>query len=124
MTSVKRIPLYDETAAISCSLTPEEIPARLATIERMRTELGRLERVEDGLLLHFAPQGDLEAELRQFALDEKRCCSFWGFAVSRDAGDLSLRWEAPPNAAPLLDQLEAFFTGDEPAEILAGLLSL
>ena len=119
---VKRIPLYDETAAISCSLTPEEIPARLATIERMRRELARIERVDDGLLLHFAPDAALEDELRQFALDEKRCCSFWGFAVTSVDGDLALRWEAPPNAAALLDQLDAFFTGDEPAEILAGLL--
>jgi hypothetical protein len=120
---MKRIPLYDETATISCSLTPEEIPARLATIERMRTELERLERHEHGLLLHFPPSNaDLEADLRQFALDEKRCCQFWGFEVLATDAQLALRWDAPPTAAALVDQLEAFFTGDEPAEILAGLL--
>ena len=119
----KSIPLYDESAAIACSLTPEEIPARLATIERMRTDLTSLERTEHGLLLHFPPSASLDAELRQFALDEKRCCAFWGFAVRTDGpSQLALLWEAPPSAAGLVDQLEAFFTGDEPTEILAGLL--
>jgi hypothetical protein len=120
---MKRIPLYDETATISCSLTPEEIPARLATIERMRGELASHERTDHGLLLHFPPSASLEAELRQFAVDEKRCCQFWGFEVrTADATGLALVWEAPPSAAELVDQLEAFFLGDEPAEMLAGLL--
>ncbi len=120
----KAIPLYDETATISCSLTPDEIPARLATIERIRNEHTELERTEHGLLLHFPPSSVLEADLRQFALDEKRCCQFWGFAVhTTDAPTgLALQWDAPPAATTLVDQLEAFFAGDEPAEILAGLL--
>ena len=117
----KAIPLYDETATISCSLTPEEIPARLATIERMRTDHTGLERTEHGLLLHFPPSAGLEADLRQFALDEKRCCQFWGFAVHAEPG-LALQWDAPPSATDLVDQLEAFFTGDDPAEVLSGLL--
>ena len=117
----KAIPLYDETATISCSLTPDEIPARLATIERMRTDHTGLERTEHGLLLHFPPSAGLEADLRQFALDEKRCCQFWGFAVHAEPG-LALQWDAPPSATDLVDQLEAFFTGDDPAEVLSGLL--
>ena len=120
---MKRIPLYDETAPIACSLAPEDVPERLATIERLRTEHVGLDRTEHGLLLHFAPEPGLEAELRAFALDEKRCCSFWGFAVDASAADdLTLAWEAPPSAAALIDELESFFTGDAPAEILAGLL--
>ena len=123
---MKRIPLYDDTATISCTLSPEELPARLATIARMRTDLVRLDRTEHGLLLHFPPDGpdrpDLEADLRQFAVDEKRCCQFWGFAVVTDGGGLALQWDAPPSAETLIDRLEAFFTGDEPADALAGLL--
>ena len=118
----RRLPLYDETATISCSLTPEEIPDRLATIDRIRTEHDSLERTEHGLLLHFPPSTDLEAELRQFALDEKRCCQFWGFEVLADADALALRWDGPPSATPLIDELEAFFGGDRPVEVLAGLL--
>ena len=119
------LPLYDETATVSCTLSPEELPGRLATIERLRTDLTRLERTEHGLLLHFPPSAGLEAELRQFALDEKRCCQFWGFEVLADGPSddgLALRWDGPPTAAELVDRLEAFFEGDDPADTLAGLL--
>jgi hypothetical protein len=118
----RSIPLYDETATISCTITPAEIPARIATLERMRTDHVRLERTEHGLLLHFPPSAGIEADLRQFAVDEKRCCSFWGFEVRTDDGGLALRWDGPPSAAELVEQLEAFFAGDEPADFLAALL--
>ena len=116
------LPLHDETAPIACSLTPDEIPARLATIDRIRHGHDHLERTDHGLRLHFPPDAELEAELRQFALDEKRCCQFWGFDVHAEDGELALRWDGPPAAAELLDRLEAFFLGDEPVEVLADLL--
>ena len=119
---MKRIPLYDETATISCSLSAEEIPARLETIDLLRRRHDHLERTEHGLLLHFAPDADLEAELRRFAVDEKRCCQFWGFDVLTGDGGLALRWDGPPSASALVDQLEEFFVGDAPVERLAGLL--
>jgi hypothetical protein len=121
----KRIPLYDETAAIACTIAPEEIPGRLATIERMRSSLRRLERTEHGLVLHFPPatgEDDLEDELRRFAVDEKRCCQFWGFDVVTSDDELALRWDGPPSAHELVDRLEAFFHGDEPADVLTSLL--
>lgn len=87
----------------------------------MRTTLTSLERTEHGLLLHFPFCSDVEAELRRFAADEKRCCQFWGFEVL-SGDDLTLRWDAPPSAGDLVDELEAFFRGDAPASALAGLL--
>src|SRR4051794_20327670 len=118
---MKRIPIYDEPAPIACTLTSTERPARIKLIERMRDDLHRLERSEDGLVLHFPARDDLEADLRRFAIDEKRCCEFWGFEVAR-GDDLTLRWDAPPAAADLITRLEAFFEGDAPALDLAGLL--
>ena len=62
------------------------------------------------------------ADVRRFAVEEKRCCAFWGFAVETGAG-LTLQWDAPPDATELVDGLEAFFTGDGPlSDALAGLL--
>jgi hypothetical protein len=119
---MKLIPLYDETAPIACTISADEIPARVAIIERMRDRLERLERTEHGLLLHFPPgDRDLEADLHRFAVDEKRCCEFWGFDVITD-DRLALRWDAPPTAAELIDRLEEFFRGDVAALDLAGLL--
>ncbi|HUP85295.1 MAG TPA: hypothetical protein VM143_06480 [Acidimicrobiales bacterium] len=118
---MKLIPIDDDTAPIACTITTDEIPARVELIERMRANLDRLDRTEHGLLLHFPVQDDIEADLERFAIDEKRCCEFWGFEVLL-GDDLTLRWDAPPTAAALIDRLEAFFRGDEPALDLAGLL--
>ena len=118
---MKLIPIYDETAPIACTISDDEIPARIELVERMRSNLNHLERTEHGMLLHFPVRSDIETDLRRFAVDEKRCCEFWGFDVLTADG-LSLRWDAPPSATALIDRLDAFLRGDEPASELAGLL--
>ena len=119
---MKPIPLYDETAPVACTISDEEIPDRVAQLERMRDNLDAVERTDHGLLLRFPVRADIEADLRRFAIDEKRCCQFWGFDVVTDGG-LALRWDAPPTADALLDRFEAFFGGDGTSPLdLAGLL--
>ncbi len=119
---MKPIPIYDATAPIACTIDPADIPERIALVEGMRTRLARLERTDHGLLLHFTSDPETEADLRRFAVDEKRCCQFWGFDVAVAGEDLTLRWDGPPSATEILDRLEAFFLGDEPASELAALL--
>ena len=87
----------------------------------MRTNLDFIERTECGLLLHFPARDDIAADLRRFAIDEKRCCEFWGFEISA-SDELTLQWEGPPDAAEIVDRLHAFFQGDEAGVDLAGLL--
>lgn len=118
---MKLIPLYDETAPVACTISEDEIPGRIELVQRMRSNLERVERTDHGMLLHFEVRPDIEADLRRFAVDEKRCCEFWGFDVLSAEG-LTLRWDAPPSAGELIDRLHAFFTGDEPTSALAGLL--
>ena len=120
-THTELIPIYDATAPIACTITAAEIPERIELIDRLRTTLTSLERTERGMLLHFPAGSGIEADLRRFAVDEKRCCQFWGFEVLA-GDDLTLRWDAPPSAGDLVDQLEAFFRGDAPASALAALL--
>lgn len=117
----RRLPLYDEAAPIACTIRPEEVAERLAVIERMRADHERSERTAHGLLLHFPPREEVETYLGRFAVDEKRCCAFWGFAVEHEGG-LALRWDGPPAATDLVDRLEAFFAGDGPLTLLDGLL--
>lgn len=119
---MKLIPLYDETAPIACTISDDDKPERIAQIERMRANLARLERTEHGIRLHFPRQADVEADVRQFALDEKRCCQFWGFEVSTEGGNVALRWDGPPNAAELVDRVVAYLEGDAPITEIAGLL--
>ena len=119
---MKPIPIYDATAPIMCTIGSDEIPARIELVERMRERLGSIERTEHGLLLRFEPDADVEADLRRFAVDEKRCCRFWGFDVMATETALTLRWDGPPDARELLDLLHDYFEGDTPLAAISGLL--
>ena len=109
---MKRIPIYDATAAVTCTIGTEEVADRLALVERLRRAVARVERTEHGMLLHFSNRPAVEADVRRFAVDEKRCCQFWGFAVGVVADELTLQWDAPPDAGELIERLYAYFTGD------------
>jgi hypothetical protein len=119
---MNRIPIYDATAPIACTISTVEIPDRIELVERIRTNLTAIERTPDGLLLHLPPTPSNRADLERFAVDEKRCCQFWGFAVTPDDRRLTLRWDGPPGAHELLDRLHGYFTGSEPLTEIAGLL--
>jgi hypothetical protein len=119
---VKPIPIYDDTAPIACTIGADEIPERIALVERMRSNLARIDRTEHGLLLQLAKRDDIEADVRTFTVDEKRCCQFWGFAVDTTATAITLRWDGPPATGDLLDQLHAWFDGDDPITTISGLL--
>lgn len=122
MATSARIPIHDATAPLVCTITEAEVPERIELLERMRAALGRVERTEHGLLLHFPREAALEADLRRFAADEKQCCRFWGFEVGAMPESLTLRWDGPSAAAEILDEIQSFFEGDAPFTLLSGLL--
>lgn len=116
------ISIRDATAPVACTASREELRSRIEQMGRMRAVMTRLERTERGLLLHFPDRPDLRTELHTFAVDEKRCCQFWGFAIDTPSGALTLRWDGPPDTAELIDRLYAYFEGDEPLTADSGLL--
>ena len=118
----KHIPLYDETAPITCTAGASEIADRIALIERMHGLSSRVDRGEHGLLLHFPNEPGVEADVRRFTVDEKACCAFWGFAVDVAGNEVLLRWDAPPALDDYVDKLQAYFEGDEPLSAVSGLL--
>ena len=119
---MKLIPIYDDTKPIACTIDRAEVPARVELVDRMRSNLAAIERTEHGMLLRFPNASDIEADLKRFALEEKRCCEFWGFAIAAEGDNLTLRWDAPPDAEPLVDRLLAYFNGDAEFTSIAGLL--
>lgn len=119
---MKRIPIYDVNVPISCTIDRADIPQRIELIERLRDSLASIERTEHGLLLRFPNWNDVVGDVRRFAVDEKRCCSFWGFDVTMMGEQVALRWDAPPAAADLVTQLVAYFEGDMPITAIEGLL--
>ena len=118
---MKLIPIYDATAPIACT-AGDELPIRIAQIERLRAHLRRVERTEHGLLLSFPGRPEIEDDVRRFAVEEKGCCAFWGFAVAVDGDGLTLRWDGPPDTGEIIDRLHEFFEGDEPLALDSGLL--
>ncbi len=122
MPEPKLIPIYDDTAPIACTITDAEIPERIELIERMRAAMISIDRTPTGLVLHFPDRPAVRADLATFAVDEKRCCQFWGFDIIDETDGVALRWDAPPTADELVGQLQTFFTTDAPISVLDGLL--
>jgi hypothetical protein len=122
MTRRSAIPLYDATVPVACTADSEDLAARMELVERLRVNLERIERTEHGLRLEFPDRPDVEADVRRFVVDEKRCCQFWGFAVDFHDDRISLRWDAPPSVDEVVTRLLAYFRGDEPLTSLSGLL--
>ena len=116
------LPLHDDTAPIVCTIGDDEKADRVTLLERMRQTATTIERTETGLLLEFERNESTVADAHRFAVDEKRCCEFWGFAVVEGDDDLALRWDGPPAAAEVLDRLEAVLRSDAPIESISGLL--
>jgi hypothetical protein len=116
----ERIPIYDATAPIACTADGSEIAARIEQLERIHTQLERVERTPDGLLLHLPNRPDIEADVRQLVVDEKGCCQFWGFEVATTVDEIVLRWDGPPEVTAFMDDLLARLEGDEPITALDG----
>lgn len=116
------LPLYDDTVPIVCTIGSEEKADRIAIIDHLRSAMTTLQRTDTGLLLTFPRTDDIESDVRRFAVDEKRCCQFWGFAVLDSDDELVLRWDGPPTATDLLDTLEDVLRSDVPIERIEGLL--
>jgi hypothetical protein len=119
---VKRIPLYDESAPIACTIGADETADRMSLLERLRASHRTLDRTDHGILMRFPADPGVEADVRQLTIDEKRCCAFFGFEVTTTAGDVVLRWDAPPDAGTIIDGLADWFNGDAAPTALAGLL--
>ena len=119
---VESIPIYDDTVPISCTIDRTDIPERIALIERLRAHLVAIDRTEHGMLLRFPYQRDVADDVRRFTVDEKRCCSFWGFDVTTTDDKIALRWDAPPAAGDLVAQLVAYFEGNGALTAIEGLL--
>jgi hypothetical protein len=119
---MKRLPLYDADAPIVCSIGASDVPERIELVERLRSALLRLDRTEHGMLLHFPNDPAVEDDLRRFVIDETSCCRFWGFAVEVEPDALRLRWDGPPTAEDVIEELVTFFSGSGPFTPVFGLL--
>jgi hypothetical protein len=95
---------------IACSLTADELPARLADMEAIGRD-ALLAVVTSGrrATLRFRSRAATRERLAAIVAAESQCCAFLKFGLV-DAGDaLVLSIDAPPGAEPVLDDLVAAF---------------
>src|SRR5688572_3462023 len=86
---------------IACTLSPEELPQRLARF-RMVAEAARVVRDTDqGVLLEFSPAGRYAAEILDLVLAERACCAFLRFVLELEPEPdlLRVRIESPGGVA-------------------------
>jgi hypothetical protein len=112
-------PLYDPTKPIACTIDAADIPEHVARLERIRSQLTRIDRTAFGVVLVLPDSDSNASDVEQLAVEEKRCCEFWGFQLVR-AGGVMLRWDGPPEATAWMDALVEYFEGRTPIGGLFG----
>jgi hypothetical protein len=102
---------------MACTLTPAELPARVAEMADVGREALEVAEVRGGgAVLRFRASGDTRERLTAIVAAEARCCAFLAMNLSDESGRIVLTVAAPAGAEPVLDGLVAAFRGDaEPA---------
>jgi hypothetical protein len=92
---------------IACSLSAEELPARLAEIRAIGADA--LLGVDGGGALRFRNDDATRSRLDAIVAAESECCSFLGFDLRADGEELELRITAPAGAEAVADELVRAF---------------
>ena len=92
---------------IACSLSAEDLPARLAEIRAIGADA--LLGVYGGGALRFRDDGATRTRLEAIVAAESECCSFLGFDLRADGEELELRITAPAGGEVVADELARAF---------------
>jgi hypothetical protein len=97
---------------IACTLTPDDMTARLALIDALVAD-GLLDRTptDTGLRVRLRDTPEIEQRTRALVAAEAACCAFLHFDLGRENGVLVLDIAGPADARPVID----LFFAREPA---------
>ncbi|HKG03799.1 MAG TPA: hypothetical protein VKB03_11495 [Conexibacter sp.] len=95
---------------IACTLTGDELPARLAEIRALSRQALR-SKTTSGVhaVLSFDPAPDVRDRLAAIVAAESRCCAFLTMRLADEPDAITLTIDAPDNAGPVLDELLSSF---------------
>lgn len=79
---------------IACTLSPAELPERLAWIRQVTTQSLLAHRL-DGATLHLTYAREARPELERIVAGERQCCGFLHFDLRDAQGAVELTIEAP-----------------------------
>src|SRR3954471_20107912 len=93
---------------IACTLTPDDMTARLALIEALSAD-GLISRTatDAGLRVRLQDTPDVEQRTRELVAAESRCCAFLHFSLGREGGELVLDISGPEDARPVIEMFFA-----------------
>jgi hypothetical protein len=95
---------------IACSLSAEELPARLAEIRALGADA--LVRADGPGALRFRNDDPTRRRLEKIVAAESECCGFLAFELKAVGDEIELRISAPKGAEALADDLaQAFAEG-------------
>ena len=103
--------MTNEELIVACTLNPALVRERVVEWTAVTERAAAVERHEAGVRLRFPRSADggddraLLSQLAAVAAAEHDCCPFFSFAISLNAGGVSLDISAPPTARPLVDVL-------------------
>jgi DNA-binding transcriptional MerR regulator len=90
---------------IACTLTPGDLPDRLADWHAVLARAGRRTLGADGMLrVELADDVGLD-ELTRLVVAEQGCCAFFAFAITVDGRGVGLEVRAPDGATDLVTSL-------------------
>ncbi len=95
---------------IACTLTADELPARLDEIRAVSCEALRSKH-RDGTraVLRFARAPSLRERLAAIVAAEARCCAFMTMTLADEPEAIALTIDVPADAVAILEQLLASF---------------
>jgi len=92
------------TAAVACTLSGIEQPARLEQWRELLADAVRIPSA-NGMSLRFPPDPGLAGRLAELAAREQQCCSFFGFHLTLSVDSLVLEVRAPAAAQDMVHSL-------------------
>lgn len=95
---------------IACTLTGDELAARLVEIRSVSRQALRAKRANGThAALTFDPAPGVHDRLAAIVAAESRCCTFLTMTLAEEPDAITLTIDASADAAPMLDELLSAF---------------
>lgn len=99
------IPVEILAKDVACTLRGSEVPERAAAWKALLARATTRVHANGVVTFRFPAMPGMAAAVAELAEAEIGCCSFFGFTIRIEGGEVTLEARAPDDAAPLLEAL-------------------